>query len=61
MLDSSALEEDAAGRARTEMRAGMEKGRQAAEDGGCALKVVVVTEPVFHDASAERSVRELQP
>ena len=43
------------------MRARMEKGMHEAEDGGCALKLVVVTEPMFHDASAERSVRESQP
>jgi len=39
----------------------MEKSMHAAEDGGCALELVVVTEPMFHDASAEISVRESQP
>ena len=43
------------------MRAGMEKGRQAAEDGGCALPSVYVAEPMFQDASPEKSVSELQP
>ena len=40
------------------MRAGVEKGRKAAKDGGCALPEVVVTEPMFQDASPERSVSE---
>ena len=35
------------------MRARMEKGRKAAEDGGSALPKVVVTEPVFQDAKTE--------
>ena len=42
------------------MRAGMEKAMKAAEDGGCALNEVAVTEPVFQDASPERSASELQ-
>ena len=43
------------------MRAGMEKGRRAAEDGGCALPLVSVTEPMFQSASPERSASEVQP
>ena len=43
------------------MRAGMEKAMKAAEDGGCALPLVSVTEPMFQLASPERSVSELHP